>query len=220
MSKVKLLIVDDHPLIVEGYKQVILNDASFNIEITTANNCKEAYDLLSKVRNNGGSFDMVCLDMNLPGYENEGLYSGEDLGLIIRKWFSDSKLVVLTMYSDNFRLYNILKNLEPEGFLIKGDIDPAEFKMAIKKCLKGEVYYSNTVNTLLRSTVASDFVLDKIDRAILYYLSKGLKTKDLPQNVPLSLAGIEKRKRIMKEVFDISGGDLILIEHAKRHGFL
>ncbi|PTX44173.1 DNA-binding NarL/FixJ family response regulator [Christiangramia gaetbulicola] len=220
MSRIKLLIVDDHPLIVEGYKQVINNDAKLDVDITAANDCKEAYDLMAKAKSVGVGYDMICLDMNLPGYEKKGLYSGEDLGLIVRKWFSDTKLIVLTMYSDNFRLYNILKNLEPEGFLIKGDIDPTEFKLAIRKCINGEIYYSNTVNTLLRSTVTSDFVLDKIDRAILYYLSKGIKTKDLPQNIPLSLAGIEKRKRIMKEVFDISGGDLILIEYAKRHGFL
>lgn len=113
-----------------------------------------------------------------------------------------------------------MKSLEPEAFLLKRDISPQEFSTAIRKCTQGEIYYSHTVNAMLRSTITSDFVLDKIDRSILHYLSKGILTKELPEYIPMSLGGIEKRKRVMKEIFDIKGGDLVLVDFAKKHGFL
>ena len=63
--------------------------------------------------------------------------------------------------------------------------------------------------------------MDKIDRQILYELSIGTKTKDLPNIVPLSIAGIEKRKRILKRVFDVEyQGDKALITKAREKGFI
>ena len=63
--------------------------------------------------------------------------------------------------------------------------------------------------------------IDKIDRQILYELSIGTRMKDLPKIVPLSIAGIEKRKRILKEVFDVEDqGDKALIMKARELGFI
>ncbi|ADF51339.1 MAG: DNA-binding response regulator [Zunongwangia sp.] len=219
MKSERILIIDDHALIVEGYKNVLLLDNE-RYEIDTAFSCEEGFSKLEIARSHGFYYDIICLDMNLPAYDEMSILSGEDLGLLARKWFPKTKLVVLTMYNDNYRLYNIMKSLEPEAFLLKRDISPQEFSTAIRKCTQGEIYYSHTVNAMLRSTITSDFVLDKIDRSILHYLSKGILTKELPEYIPMSLGGIEKRKRVMKEIFDIKGGDLVLVDFAKKHGFL
>jgi hypothetical protein len=67
----------------------------------------------------------------------------------------------------------------------------------------------------------NDLLLDKIDRRLLYELSIGTKTKDLPITLPLSIAGVEKRKRNLKNVFDVSGlEDKDLINKAKEKGFI
>jgi hypothetical protein len=56
---------------------------------------------------------------------------------------------------------------------------------------------------------------------MLYELSLGTRMKDLPNIVPLSIAGIEKRKRILKEVFDVEDqGDKALIMKARELGFI
>jgi len=69
--------------------------------------------------------------------------------------------------------------------------------------------------------LANDFVLDKIDRQLLYELSIGTKTKDLPNILPLSMASIEKRKRALKKLFDVTEkGDQSLIKIAKEKGFI
>jgi len=87
--------------------------------------------------------------------------------------------------------------------------------------LDGKTSYSHTVTNLLRKQIQCDLILDSNDRKILYLLSKGYKTKDLPREIPLSLAAIEKRKKIMKEAFQVEvKSDLALVNRAKDIGFL
>ena len=120
MKSERILIIDDHALIVEGYKNVLLLDNE-RYEIDTAFSCEEGFSKLEIARSHGFYYDIICLDMNLPAYDEMSILSGEDLGLLARKWFPKTKLVVLTMYNDNYRLYNIMKSLEPESFLLKRD---------------------------------------------------------------------------------------------------
>ena len=66
-----------------------------------------------------------------------------------------------------------------------------------------------------------ELLLDKIDREIIYELSIGTKTKDLPTILPLTIAGIEKRKRNLKTIFNVSKlADKYLIIKARERGFL
>jgi len=73
----------------------------------------------------------------------------------------------------------------------------------------------------MRKKMHTNINIDKKDRQILYELSLGTKMKDLPNIVPLSIAGIEKRKRILKEIFDVEDqGDKALILKARELGFI
>ena len=219
-SKKKILMVDDHPLIIEGYKNV-LNNSSSDIKYSIIDTANDLSLALSRIQNAISPYDLVCLDMNLPPAEEVELYSGEDLGTYLRKNYPDIKLIVLTMQDNNFRLYNILKNINPEGFLIKKDIRPINLIEAFNQVLEGKSYFSHTVTELLRKQFQTENLIDASDRQILYYISIGLKTKDLPKKIPLSLAAIEKRKRLIKEALGIvSSNDLILINRARELGFI
>lgn len=222
VEKVKILMIDDHSLILEGYKSKLLESFEKNellMFIDTAHNCDEAFEKIKR-SSIDGAYDYVFLDINLPSSQDQKFLSGEDLGKKIKELTPDTSILVLTMYSENLRLLNILRNLNPEAFLIKSDVTPQEFLRAFNKVRAGEVYYSQSVTNLMRSQLTSNIVLDDNDRKILYHLSKGIRTKDLVDIVPLSLAAIEKRKKMMKEVFEIENGDLALINRAKDMGFL
>jgi len=216
-----VLIIDDHPIIADAYKSALLKITSedktidFSIEMVTT--CDAAFEKI----NNNKAIDLIFLDMKLPKSSDGQFLSGEDLGVEIRKQLPDTKIIVATTYNDNYRVNNILKSINPEGFLIKNDITPSDLITAIETVVKGTPYYSKTVLKLLRTHVNHDFFLDKIDRQLLYELSIGAKMVDLPKTIPMSIGGIERRKRQLKEIFDIQKeSDKVLVELAKDKGFI
>lgn len=222
IKAIKILMIDDHPITLDGYKNILisLKDSNSNFIIDTASDCEEAYWKIYKSSEDNNRYDVIFLDISLPPFENMKIYSGEDLGLKIREISPSSKIIILTMYNENFRIYNILKNISPEGLLIKSDVSPQELYRSFSEVMLDKLYYSNTVKILMRKQFASDIILDEVDRNILFQLSKGIMTKDLTQFIPLSLAAIEKRKRNMKEILEVEGGDLLLIDKAKELGFI
>lgn len=114
-----------------------------------------------------------------------------------------------------------MKNLDPDGFLIKNDITSKELVEAIKVVINDPPYYSKTVLKLIRLEVSNEFVLDSIDRKLLYELSVGTMMKDIPDILHLSIAGIEKRKRKLKGIFNLeTSTNKELLEKAKEKGFL
>ena len=133
----------------------------------------------------------------------------------------NARIVVSTTFNNNFKVHSILKNINPEGFLIKNDITPLELLETIRIIIEDPPYYSKTVIKLLRDQVINDFKLDEYDRKILYELSIGTRMKDLPNLLPLSIAGIEKRKRNLKRMFNVKKlDDRQLMISAKEKGFL
>jgi len=211
-------------LICDAYKsalhQVMKENENIQLQIEAAPNCDRARDMITNTWTKSG-WDLVFLDIRLPASSDRKILSGEDLGEMIRQHHPLAKIIVATTFNDNYRIQNIFKSLNPEGFLIKNDLDPKELVTAIVKILQGGVHYSNTVSTLMRKRLYNEIVVDKIDRQILYELSIGTKMKDLQNIVPLYIAGIEKRKRILKQIFDVEDqGDKALILKAREKGFI
>ena len=147
--------------------------------------------------------------------------ASEDLGIRINNLLQGTKIIVCTTFNDNYRVHSILKSLNPDGFLIKNDITPKELVQSIDTVLNDPPYYSKSVIKLLRLQVVNNYSFDNIDRKILYELSIGTRMKDLPDVIPLSIAGIEKRKRHLKQIFNInSPNDKELLKIAKEKGFV
>ena len=63
--------------------------------------------------------------------------------------------------------HNILKNINPDGFLVKSDVTSDELMRAFQVVLTDPPYYSHTVTKLLRTRIINEVVLDDIDRNIL-----------------------------------------------------
>lgn len=220
----KILIVDDHPLIVEAYSNVLLNLFSsaktYQLEIDSCNDCHSSYEKLFNTPNKK-QFDLVFLDIGLPPSEHYNIFSGEDLGAELRKRWPLTKIIVLTQYSDPFRINNILHKIDPEGFLIKSEIEGTNIIQAFKAVQAGETFYSETVKKFVRKRNSNVLRLDDIDIKILYEISNGSKMKELLEFIPLSKSAIEKRRRIIKEHFeDRNMSDRAMILKAKEKGFI
>jgi len=219
-----VLIVEDHPFIASLYIKafdIVSNKNKFlKFKITTAVDCESACLKIKKAKKTA-PFHLVLLDICIPSCEDNKLLSGEDLGLKIKQTFKDISLIVLTSHDDNHKLYCIFETLNPDGFLVKTDFTQHDLTRAITDVVNGDAYYSKTITKLIRSRMCNQIAIDKKDRAILYHLSEGLKMKDLPKVINLSLAAIERRKRHLRDIFDTKKqDDKALIARAKAKGFI
>ena len=220
-QKLNILIVDDHPFIIEAYKNALKGYASANLEfvITQANDCKSGYDNIIEPQN--GDFDLAFFDISMPAYEEKGIFSGEDLAKLVKAQMPKCKVILLTMHTELLKISSIVKDINPNGLIIKNDLTFDELLIAFDKILKGHNYYSQTVIKLISQVQYGDINVDSFDKQILYHLSKGTKTKDIPAFIPLSLNAVEKRKMNLKELLNItSGSDIDLIREAKNKGLL
>lgn len=220
----KVLIIEDEPLLI-GVLQNVLKTISqsnglMDFDIKSVTNCDDATFEIRKAVNTT-PFDFVLLDISIPASTDKQVLSGEDLGLMLRDYFPKVKIMVLTHHNDNYRLNSILKSLNPEGFIIKSDIDFKPLVIAIETVLSDTPFYSKGILQLMRKHIVNDFFLDTIDRQLIYQISKGAKTKDLIDAVNLSKSAIELRKRNLKMLFGIEdGNDRKLILKAEQHGFI
>ncbi|HNP68755.1 response regulator [Aequorivita sp. F47161] len=219
------IIIDDHPLLIEAYRNSLMdieaaNDA-LNFTISEANSCDTALELLDRIQSTGQHIDLVFLDIKIPESKDGTHLSGEDIGLEIRARFPNSKIIIATTFNNNYRIHTIFKSINPDGFLIKGDISTGILLPAILDVLSDPPFYSKSVLKSLRKSVSHDFLLDKWDRMLLYELSQGIKMKELPEILPFSIAAIEKRKRHIKLLFDIEeADDRQLLLKARELGFI
>ena len=213
-----ILLVDDHHMILEGYKNVLsrVKHTGINLSVDTSDNCDTAWRKISE-----NKYQIVFLDINFPVQENSKILSGEDLGVKIKHQFPDLKVIILTVLEDAFRLQNILSSINPEGFLLKGETTSKELIKCLKKVMDSPPYYGTKISKILQSERIFKHFIDETDRIMLYQLSLGTKTKDLPAFVHLSLRAVEDRKKRLKEIFGVKGeGNKTLLEKARESGYI
>ncbi|MCD9576022.1 response regulator [Flavobacterium soyae] len=214
-----ILIVDDHPFIIEGYKNAITryNPKEYDFVIAQAHDCKSAYDLLED--ENTPQFEIAFLDISMPAYEEKNLFSGEDLAKLILKKMPYCKIVLLTMYTELLKIKTIIRTINPNGLIIKNDLTFDELLFAFDKVMKSEKYYSQSVVKMLNQSPHNSIEIDEFDKQILFHLSKGTEVQEMPQYIPISLIEIEKRRTSLKELLKIrSGSDDDLVKEAKCKG--
>jgi len=156
----------------------------------------------------------------MPPYEDKGIYSGEDVAKLILEYMPNCKIILLTMFTEFLKIKTIIKNINPNGLVIKNDLTFDELLFAFDKVIKNETYYSQSVIKMLESQNHS-IEIDLFDKQILFHLSKGTKTKEMPQYIPISLNAIEVRKLNLKELLNvIEGSDIDLVREARNIGLL
>ena len=225
MSKIKtlrILAIDDHEMTMLGYKFILerIIFEGYSIIVDTAN----TYELGKKMIEdsvNSFSYDILFLDVQLYPPNEHQPNTGEDLGILARQLVPETKIVYMSSFSDNYRINSILKSVDPDGYLIKTDIDPKTLEDAVKTVTLNPPYYSSKALSAIRKKMTNDISLDEKDKKILYHLSIGTKNKDLEKFIQLSASSIENRKRHLKSLFGTENeNDLALILAAKNRGFI
>lgn len=224
METLRILAVDDHEMTTLGYK-FILEETEFDgfrIHMDTAKSFDEAEE---KIRRSVTSlpYQIYMFDIQLSGSEGEdtGSKNGEDLGILAREVSPDTKIVFMSSFSDNYRINSIMQTVDPEGYMVKSEIDKESLQAMVKTVVRNPPYYTQKALAAIRRKMANTIDLDENDKKILYLLSIGTKTKDMVNHISLSLPSIENRKRHMKTLFGIEKqNDQALITEARNRGFI
>ena len=222
MKTLRILAVDDHEMTMLGYKFILERIVfdNHNILVDTANSFESGKQ---KLVESASSFpyDLLLLDVQLFPPNESQPYNGEDLGKLARKLVPKTKILFMSSFSDNYRINSILQSVNPEGYMVKTDIDPMTLEEAVRTVTRGNPYYSVKALDAIRRKMSNSIDLDEKDRKILYHLSVGTRTKDLEKYVDLSPSSIENRKRSLKTKFETENqNDMALILAAKNRGFL
>lgn len=218
-KELNILIVDDHPLIIDAYVNILeVTLDNYNLKFLR---CTNARDALTQTRlnfSNNKNIELAIFDINIPQCEEKSIYDGCDLALQFKEIFPNSKIIMISMHSEGCILYKIINEIKPNAILNKSDLNLETLANVIEKVLNNIKIYSNTVKSSLDAFYKNKFNLDNIDSDIIRLIEKGVKTKDLPKHIGISLSAIEKRKKLIKfYLLDKGkGSDKTLIENAKK----
>lgn len=188
---IKILIVDDHPLLVQGIK-ASLQEAGYE-NITTTDTCDKAFALL-KTHRNTAPFQVLFTDLSFDNTTEETqLDSGEALIRALKDNFLNVKKVVLTGHSETNRVYSVIQNLDPDAYLLKGKSEAKELDFAIAKIMANEKYYTHEIHHKLMRRKVVSVQMDETAIQILKELPKHVKVANLEGVIKKGGVFIKKR---------------------------
>ena len=219
-QNINVLIIDDHPFIIQGYKNVInlFPNKKYSFSYTEAVDCKTGYDT---IMNSEIQFDLAFLDISMPMYEEKNMKSGEDIAKLLKVEMPNCKIIMLTMHSESLKVQTVIEEIDPIGLIIKNDLTYEEMILAIGTVIKGDKYYSAAVMTYLNQQQQEKIYVDVIDRQILHYLNKGIESEEVSLYIPISAANVRTRKQRMKDQLQMEDcTDEEFLQAAKNKGML
>lgn len=219
---VRILAVDDHEMIVLGYKYTLEASTFENFEVivhTAPGYAAGKAEIESSAKRL--PYDIILLDIQMFPEDAKEERGGENLGLLVKQISPTSKVVFVSSFSDSYRINNILKNVNPDGYMVKSEVDQKTLQTMVRTVLDNPPYYTAAALQAIRRKMANEDQIDERDKKILYQLSIGTKTKDISTLVAASSTTVENRKRQLKIMLGVeNGNDFALIDEARKRGFI
>lgn len=168
-TPIKILLVDDHPLVRAGFQRLLISDESIEI-VGEADNGQSACEMYSQYEP-----DVVIMDLNMPADSNPEEIASNNLngGLeAIRRIISKdpkAKVLVLTaMETDPFPAHVV--NAGAKGFLTKR-CAPDELLEAVKAIHKGEEYITEEIRSRINGGSSGESSLGSLTKRELQIFS-------------------------------------------------
>ena len=182
-NKIRILIADDHQLVLEGFLNSLKEVGDFDVVTTT--NCDAAFDLI-KTHINSNPFQLLFTDLSFDNITEESdLGGGEELIKAIRNNEFDIKIGVITAHTETNRIYNVISNLNPNSYLLKSKSSATEIGFAVQKMLANEYYYTHEIHQKILRRNVVQIQMDDVAIQIL---------KELPNHSKISnLEGVIKK---------------------------
>lgn len=192
-DKIRILLVDDHELFLEGIVSLLEDDPQIEI-VGKALNGLAALELIEACQP-----DLVLTDLNMPEM------SGIDLVKEVKGSYEDLKVIVLTMHNDRPTVSQILM-AEAEGYVLK-NTDKEELLKAITRVWDGSTYYCNEVMNIILERYQDqkkqeDCAVHLTDREkeILQLIALEKSSEEIAEQLFISRRTVEThRKNILKK---------------------
>lgn len=194
LEKTKILITDDHQIIIDGILSYLKQID--NLEVETASSCDQAFSKI-KAQKKQNPFHIVFTDLSFDNTnENSILDGGESLIKAIQKENIDIKIGVITGHTEINRIYNVIHNLNPSAYILKSTCNTNELNFAIQKMLNSEVYYTHEIHQKLLKRALIEIQMDEIAIQILKELPKHAKISNMEGIIKKSDGSILKIRSI------------------------
>ena len=208
MKKTKILIVDDHRVVIEGIKSALEGHSEFEV-VGEALNGREAVKLSQSLRP-----DIVIMDISMPDL------NGIDATLQIKKLSPDIQIVIFSMYANREYVIDLFM-AGISAYVLKDD-PLSELILALKAVCGSGTYFSTMAPRILASHLRAlkeekkgtgGFEnLSLREREVLQPLAEGKSIKEIAGKLYISPRTVESHKyRIMSKLNAQSLADLVKI---------
>jgi len=214
MGKIKVLVADDHTILRQGIKALLDNQESIEV-IGEAKDGREALAIIEETLP-----DVILMDIAMPGL------NGLEATRRIKKKFPRMKVLVLTMYTNEEYIFQIL-NAGANGYLVK-ETAFQDLISAIKAVYKNEAFMSpsiskKVINRYIKKAQDDEEktceILTTREREILQLIAEGNSSKKIAEVLFISPKTVETHRTHIMDKLNIHNRTG-LIKYAIRKGMV
>jgi DNA-binding NarL/FixJ family response regulator len=187
MSKIRILLADDHSIVLDGLKLILEIDPNMQV-VEEAHNGQEVLDFVSN-----NDVDVIIMDINMPVMD--GITCSRKLKSINK----NIKIILLTMYAQKSFVEDIVK-IGIDGCLLKSNTGK-ELTEAIVRVHSGKSYYDQIGQFNSKDEAIKKHKLTEREVEIIRGLADGLTSDTIADDLSISLHTVRThRKNILKKL--------------------
>ena len=189
---IKIAITDDHPLLLEGLKNIINAHEDFDVVGMYAS----AADLFNHI--DADAPLVLLLDINLPDANGIDLVKG------LKAAHQELKIVAFSVHNE-FAVINSILNEGADAYLQK-NANGYEIISAISDVLLGKRYICEKTQAILNNKKAEAGLkqvpkLTRREKEILAFVAKGMTTNQIAESLFISSHTVESHRKNLMEKF-------------------
>jgi DNA-binding NarL/FixJ family response regulator len=180
-TRISLIIVEDHPVVVEGLQIMFNSSGKYCVE-GVAGTGKECLLLLQWL-----TPDVLLLDINLPDV------SGIDLCKSILAKHPDQKVLALTTYKERVFIQQMLDN-GAYGYVLK-NASSEEIMEGVDEVSKGNKYLCSEAENLLKKTQENELMITRRESGVLKLLAEGFTNLEIAEKLFISPLTVDSHRK-------------------------